>query len=427
MQRHSMRPPLLSWHLGWSLLAIVARLSDAQPLFYTAQRPEAFDATATGVNGVDAFHVDDAYWAWIPQTNARNVGLIYYTHLFYDERAYSRIMQKMAEAKYPSFLLDIPWSMAFLTPFRGDLVLRDYPEIEHWVVAGHAVGGAMASLFAQRRRVKGVEGLALFGSYPLPLFNDQSLTDIKAISIWGNRDGITPRIKWEDGRRWLPQNARFLEVDGANHSQMARLQVAVVNNDNPAELSRNQQETIVVDELKGLMAWVQSGTQQPTKQPSPSPSKRPTLRPGSPTPTRSPVPETRVVPARLGYRFETFAIRQPTQEEIDGLRDETVNFFIATFDSVFPTTSILTGDLRNIEETYQPDINQIIYDFDLAVVFNIVDVPAPSVEALFNAMAASMADNEDDYIRNYVQKAEPPGTIFSLVDDTFFTRRGGAV
>jgi pimeloyl-ACP methyl ester carboxylesterase len=270
MQRHSLRPRLPWWHLYWSLLAIVARLSDAQPLFYAAQTPEAFDATATS-----SIKEEDSYWAWIPRANASNVGLIYYTHTFYDERAYSRIMQKMAELKYPSFLLDIPWSMPFLTPFRGDLVLRDYPEIKHWVVAGHGVGGAMASLFAQRRRVKGVDGLALFGSYPLPLFNDQSRSDIKAISVWGNRDGITPRIKWEDGRRWLPHNARFIEVDGANHSQMARLAVEVVNNDNPSTLTRDKQEQIVVDELRGLMEWVQTGTQQPTQNPSSSPSMTP--------------------------------------------------------------------------------------------------------------------------------------------------------
>jgi Alpha/beta hydrolase family len=427
MQRYSMRPHLSWWHVACSLLAIVARLSDAQPLFYAAQQPDALDATTTGVNGVDAFHVDDAYWAWIPQKSAKNVGLIYYTHLFYDERAYSRIMQKMAEAKYPSFLLDIPWSMSFLTPFRGDLVLRDYPEIEYWVVAGHAVGGSMASLFAQRRRVKGVEGLALFGAQPFPLFNDQSLTDIKAISIWGNRDGITPRIKWEDGRKWLPQNAKFREVDGANHSQMARLQVEFVNNDNPAALTRDQQEKIVVDELKGLMAWVQAGTQQPTNQPSSSPTKRPTPQPVLPTtavPTRTAVPETRIIPARFGYTFETFAIRQPTQQEIDGLRDATATFFKDTFLRVFPTTRIISSDLTNVAETFEPGTNRIIYDFDLVVVFNIVDVAAPEVQALFNVMAAY---DEDKYIQSYVQEAQPSGTIFSLVEDTSFATRGGSV
>jgi len=87
---------------------------------------------------------EDAYWGWF-STNpniAKDVGIIFYTGAFYDERAYAPILREIALRGYPAFLLDIPWSFALASPFRGDLAAREFPEIKSYVIAGHGLGGA---------------------------------------------------------------------------------------------------------------------------------------------------------------------------------------------------------------------------------------------------------------------------------------------
>ncbi|CAB9496733.1 alpha/beta hydrolase fold [Seminavis robusta] len=449
------------WLYGLMLLmGLAPTLVDAQPIFYAAQNPQAFNALATGVNNIDVVHVDDSYWAWITRDNPRNVGLIWYTELWYDERAYSPIMQRVASSRYPVFLLDIPLSMPFLSPFRGDTVLRDYPEIDTWVVGGHGIGGAMASIFAQRRREEGVDGLGLFGSYPFPIFNDQSLTDIKAVSVWGNQDGKTKRVQWEDGRRYLPRTAKFIEVDGANHSQMARLQVDLVNGDNaPVNMTRDQQETIVVENILNLLEWVQSGTRQPTDNPSrsptvspsaaptPSPSFRPTVSPSvipttvpSLAPTLSNAPSSnptismmptlltvRIIPSRFGYGLDIEAgIREATDAEVEGLLDETEDFYEDMFTTVFPGNNLLSVEITNVEEIYQPEIPRLpyVFDFDVVVSFADNDDNSPTDGDLFTLMVAY---NENSYIAEYVHEAEPEDSIFRETADTEFAQRGGVV
>ena len=254
-----------SWCYYCLLLACLAistapRQVSAQPVFFTAQKPDAFDALVDDSGDILIEHEDDAYWSWMPSdaTKVKKVGFVYHPGCFYDERAYAPILRALAEDGYPAFLLDVPLSFSILTPFRADLVMREYPEIETWVVGGHGLGGMVASVFTQFRRNKwNIDGLALFASYPFPIFNNLSNTDIKAISLWGNEDGITTRVQWEDGKRLLPDDAKFVEIDGGNHSQMAYLST-LQTNDKKATISRESQQSVVQAELKALMAEIEA-------------------------------------------------------------------------------------------------------------------------------------------------------------------------
>lgn len=248
-------PELWKWIdlLLVGILVWLPQQTQAQ-LFYTAQSPTAFDATKSD-DDILVIKEEDQFWGFFPQVTSdmKDVGFIYHTATFYDERAYAPIARELAKSGYPAFILDVPLSLAFLTPFRADLVIRNYPDIKAWVVGGHGIGGAVASCYAQRRNM---DGLALFSSYPFPLFNNFKRTDIEAISLWGSLDGITSRQQWEDGKLALPDDALFIEIEGANHSNMAWLSSTVCN-DNVGTISRNDQQSIVNTQLRLLMNRVQ--------------------------------------------------------------------------------------------------------------------------------------------------------------------------
>ena len=252
------------WCLLLGFLALhtsqTAHQVSAQPIFFTAQDPDAFDALIDEDGDILIERERGAYWSFIPKDfNFTNkVGIVYHPGAYYDERAYAPILREMAEAGYPAFLLDVPVSFSILAPFRADLVMREYPQIETWVVAGHGLGGMVASLYTQFRRSKyNIEGLALFSAAPCPLICNLKWTDIKAISLWGNQDGITTQEKWEGGASSLPDDAKFVEIDGGNNSQMSYLSTTQTN-DGDATITQDTQQAIVQTELKTLLAAVQA-------------------------------------------------------------------------------------------------------------------------------------------------------------------------
>ena len=59
----------------------------AQPIFYTALRPDAFSALEAS-DSVDILKDEDAYWGFYPKDANRRkpVGFIFYPGCFYDER-----------------------------------------------------------------------------------------------------------------------------------------------------------------------------------------------------------------------------------------------------------------------------------------------------------------------------------------------------
>jgi hypothetical protein len=238
----------------------------AQSIFYAADplTNDAFDELGeiNSNSGLTLVRDNDAYWGWIPP-NPKNIGFVFYPGCFYDERAYGPLIQAVAVAGYPAFLLDVPVSFSILAPFRADLTIREFNNItETWVIGGHGQGGAVAAYYAQARREKwNIQGLALFGAAPFAIapfgfISKLRSSDIDAISLWGNLDGITSREKWEGGKDSLPNDAKFVEIEGGNHAQMTYLRLPQ-GGDGEATITRDEQQDIVRRELLNLMAKIE--------------------------------------------------------------------------------------------------------------------------------------------------------------------------
>ncbi|GAA1443010.1 alpha/beta hydrolase [Leifsonia poae] len=86
------------------------------------------------------------------------------------------------------------------------------PDVSHWYVGGHSLGGVRACQYAAEGEVT---GLVLFGSY---CANDLSRSGISALSISGSEDGLSTPQKIADTRSLLPADATFSTIEGANHA-----------------------------------------------------------------------------------------------------------------------------------------------------------------------------------------------------------------
>jgi len=92
-------------------------------------------------------------------------------------------------------------------------VLDLHPEIAHWLVGGHSLGGTVAAALADND--DRVEGLVLFASYPA---NPIIRNDLKVLSISGTADGFATPADIEASRAKLPPSTKLVVINGAVHS-----------------------------------------------------------------------------------------------------------------------------------------------------------------------------------------------------------------
>lgn len=140
-------------------------------------------------------------------------GIVFVPGARVDSRAYAHMLRPLAEAGYLVAVLKEPFGFAILDPNHGKKVLDLHPEISHWVVGGHSLGGAVAASLADDDDQ--VEGLVLYASYPAdPIIRN----DLKVASISGTADGFATPADIEASRAKLPPDAYLVVINGAVHS-----------------------------------------------------------------------------------------------------------------------------------------------------------------------------------------------------------------
>lgn len=178
------------------------------------------------------------------------VGFIFYPGGRVDYRAYSPVLRMIAEQGYFVALVPVPLNLAFFDINVAARVQAQYPDISHWVVGGHSLGGVAASVYA-KDHVDELDGLVFFASYPA----DDSLknTNLNVFSIYGTRD-MAGMEKFDETKSLLPTQTQYVLIDGGNHAQFGSY--GFQPGDNEATISPEEQwtqiSTATVEFLKTL-------------------------------------------------------------------------------------------------------------------------------------------------------------------------------
>ncbi len=114
------------------------------------------------------------------------------------------------------YLVDAPLQLAILDVDAASAVVDAHPEVDHWYVGGHSLGGAMACRYADANADR-LAGVVLLGAY---CEVDVSDTDLDVLTVVGTRDGIVNREAVATSRDLVPADATFVEVEGMNHTQV---------------------------------------------------------------------------------------------------------------------------------------------------------------------------------------------------------------
>lgn len=153
-----------------------------------------------------------------PSTTSGASAVFFQPGALVDPRAYAVTLRPLAEAGVPVVIVKQPIGIAFLAVGAFDQVRADFPDVEQWVIAGHSLGGTVASMEADDADGSGaVAGLMLWASYPA---NDISTSlTVPVLSLSGSQDGLATPAKIQKYVPLLPADTKYLEIDGMCHAQ----------------------------------------------------------------------------------------------------------------------------------------------------------------------------------------------------------------
>jgi Alpha/beta hydrolase family len=211
--------------------------------------PEALEALQSD----SQVQVSEAGWIVFEPTGIQpDTGLILYPGGRVDPRSYAPIAHAIAGRGYLVVIVPMPLNLAVFGSNRAQEVIAAYPGIQHWVIGGHSLGGAMAAHFAFQNP-GAVQGLALWAAYPTSS-DDLSGQSLKTVSMIGSRDGLGTEQGVEATRHLLPEGTQFIVIEGGNHAQFGWY--GEQPGDDPATITRDDQQAQVLQATLDLLAGI---------------------------------------------------------------------------------------------------------------------------------------------------------------------------
>ena len=185
------------------------------------------------------------WYVFAPTTGRATTGLILYPGAFVDPVAYAPIARAIAERGFLVVLDPMPLGLAVTDVAAADAIIAAHPEIGHWAIGGHSLGGAMAAEYSANAP-QNIDGLALWAAYPAAN-TDLSGLPLTVVSIYGDADGIATVGDVVDATQRLPSDARFVLIRGGNHTQFGSYGQGLQSGDNPATIGRDEQQARIVE------------------------------------------------------------------------------------------------------------------------------------------------------------------------------------
>lgn len=137
--------------------------------------------------------------------NASDIGIIFYPGAKVEDIAYIPLLNKLKNAGYTCVLVKMPFNMAIFDSAAADKVFEILPNIKSWYMAGHSMGGAIASDYASKNQDK-IDGLILMGAY---IYGDYPPE--KALTVYGTfNSNLEKNINYTEN---------IIKIEGGNHAQ----------------------------------------------------------------------------------------------------------------------------------------------------------------------------------------------------------------
>ena len=235
--------------VGLMAIVVIALLGFVAYTQIATSRPDqvAQEALQSSSN----VQVESGEWLLFqPAGEQPTTGLVFYPGGLVDPQAYAPFAQDIAAQGYLVAIPSMPLNLAVLGIGQAQEVIDAHPEIQHWAVGGHSLGGAMAAQFI-KDYPRAAEGLVLWAAYP-SADTDISCRVLKAVSIYGTNDGLSSPEEIKTTQELLPPDTVYVALEGGNHAQFGYY--GPQRGDLDPELSQQEQRKQVVEATVNLLA-----------------------------------------------------------------------------------------------------------------------------------------------------------------------------
>ncbi|MBQ7521741.1 MAG: alpha/beta hydrolase [Clostridia bacterium] len=199
------------------------------------------DETAKSVISDDKVNIsqNDDMMVFMPKNP--EYGLIFYQGGKVEYDAYSPLMYKLAKQNILCVVVKMPFNLAMFNIGGADDIQSLYPNIKHWYMCGHSLGGAMAAYYIEQHS-SDFDGIIFLAAYSTA---DLSNTNLNVLSVYGSNDKVLNLESYQENFSHLPNTTKELVIDGGCHAYFGNY--GVQSGDGMATISPDEQQKQTVD------------------------------------------------------------------------------------------------------------------------------------------------------------------------------------
>lgn len=228
--------------IGIGILALILALCAGAFFWYASDYYRAEDVALEVMAQDSGISVQDNLTI-LSTSVPSDTAIIFYPGAKVEASAYLPLLDKIRQTGVTCILVDMPFHMAIFDSNAALDVMEDFPEYSHWYIAGHSMGGAMASQFAASHPDE-VDGLILLGAY---IYGDYSPQD--TLTIYGSlNQSVEDKLDYTEN---------VVEIQGGNHAQFGNY--GPQKGDLPATISAEEQQNQTVDAIRTFLEARRTG------------------------------------------------------------------------------------------------------------------------------------------------------------------------
>ena len=225
------------WLLAGGIVLLVLAILTGAFSWYVSDYYRAEDVALEVLAQDSAIDVQDNLTILSP-SYPTDTAVIFYPGAKVEAEAYLPLLDQIRQTGVTCVLVDMPFRMAIFDADAAEEVIARFPEIQHWYIAGHSMGGAMASQFASDHPDQ-IDGLILMGAY---IYGDYP--DEKTLTIYGSlNQSVEDHIDYTEN---------IVEIEGGNHAQFGNY--GPQKGDLPATISAEEQQARTVAAIEAFLS-----------------------------------------------------------------------------------------------------------------------------------------------------------------------------
>ena len=235
------KPRRKKWKIAVGILLVALVLVAGGFFWYVSDYYRAEDVALEVLSAGDNIEVRDDLTVLSP-SYPTDTAVIFYPGAKVEAIAYLPLLDQLRQTGLTCVLVEMPFHLAIFDVNAAEDVMAQFPDSRHWYIAGHSMGGAMASQFASEHPDE-VDGLLLLGAY---LYGDYPPAD--TLTVYGSlNQSVEDKIDYTEN---------VVEIEGGNHAQFGNY--GPQEGDLPATISAEEQQAQAVAAISGFIARRQS-------------------------------------------------------------------------------------------------------------------------------------------------------------------------